>query len=76
MDSFSKACKDFGLTISLKKTNVMGQDVDRPEGDRHRHQHMESLHTRQTWRFRREATAPRRQAHQTSGRQSSYSVCI
>ena len=25
MDSFSKACKDFGLTISLKKTNVLGQ---------------------------------------------------
>ena len=24
----SQACKDFGLTISLKKTNVLGQDVD------------------------------------------------
>ena len=24
---FSEACKDFGLTISLKKTEVMGQDV-------------------------------------------------
>ena len=24
---FSTACKEFGLTISLKKTEVMGQDV-------------------------------------------------
>ena len=28
MDRFSQACKDFGLTISLKNTNVLGQDVD------------------------------------------------
>ena len=27
MDRFSQACKDFGLTISLKKTNVLGQDT-------------------------------------------------
>ena len=27
MDCFSKACKDFGLTISLKKTSVLGQDT-------------------------------------------------
>ena len=27
MDRFSQACKDFGLTISLKKTNVMWQDT-------------------------------------------------
>ena len=27
MDRFSQARKDFGLTISLKKTNVMGQDT-------------------------------------------------
>ena len=27
MDCFSHACKDFGLTISLKKTNVLGQDT-------------------------------------------------
>ena len=27
MDRFYQACKDFGLTISLKKTNVLGQDV-------------------------------------------------
>ena len=30
MDRFSQACKDFGLTISLKKTNVRSQDVDTP----------------------------------------------
>ena len=27
MGRFSQACKDFGLTISLKKTNVLGQDA-------------------------------------------------
>ena len=27
MDRFSQACKDFRLTISLKKTNVLGQDT-------------------------------------------------
>ena len=27
LDRFSQACKDFGLTISLKKTNVLGQDT-------------------------------------------------
>ena len=27
MDRFSQACKDFGLAISLKKTNVLGQDT-------------------------------------------------
>ena len=30
MDRFSHACCDFSLTISLKKTNVLGQDVDTP----------------------------------------------
>ena len=30
MDCFSQACKDFGLTISLKKTNVLGQDTQAP----------------------------------------------
>ncbi|KAL0985062.1 hypothetical protein UPYG_G00152410 [Umbra pygmaea] len=30
MDRFSQACLDFGLTISLKKTNVLSQDVDTP----------------------------------------------
>ena len=28
MYCFSQACKDFGLTISLKKTNVLGQDIE------------------------------------------------
>ena len=27
MDRFSQACKDFGLTISLKNTNFLGQDT-------------------------------------------------
>ena len=30
MDCFSQAGNDFGLTISLKKTNVLGQDTDAP----------------------------------------------
>ncbi|XP_048759445.2 uncharacterized protein LOC125669044 [Ostrea edulis] len=30
MDHFSQACKDFGLTISLKKTNIIGQDTPTP----------------------------------------------
>ena len=30
MNFFSKTCQDFGLTISLKKTQVMTQDVDSP----------------------------------------------
>ena len=30
MDRFSQACKGFGLTISLKKTNVLGQDTEAP----------------------------------------------
>ena len=28
MDKFSSACKEFGLTISIKKTNIMGQATD------------------------------------------------
>ena len=32
MDCFSHAYKDFGLTISLKKTNVVGQDTEAPPG--------------------------------------------
>ena len=24
---FAEACNEFGLTISLKKTNIMGQDI-------------------------------------------------
>ena len=30
MDRFSQACKDFALTISLKTTNVLGQDTPAP----------------------------------------------
>ena len=30
MTRFSDACQDFELTISMKKTQVMGQDVDSP----------------------------------------------
>ena len=30
MDCFAKACEDFGLTISLKKTNILGQDTTDP----------------------------------------------
>ncbi|PFX13050.1 hypothetical protein AWC38_SpisGene22909 [Stylophora pistillata] len=30
MDRFSQPCEDFGLTISLKQTNVLGQDVNTP----------------------------------------------
>ena len=30
MDHFSQACKDFGLSISLKKTNVLGQNTEAP----------------------------------------------
>ena len=30
MDCFSQACEDFGLTISLKKTNVLEQDTEAP----------------------------------------------
>ena len=30
MDRFSQACKEFGLTIRITKTNVMGQDIPSP----------------------------------------------
>ena len=30
MDCFSHACKAFGLTISRKKTNVLGHDTEAP----------------------------------------------
>ena len=30
MDRFSHACHSFGLTITLKKTNLLGQDLDTP----------------------------------------------
>jgi hypothetical protein len=30
MNRFSDACREFSLTISLKKTEMMGQNVDNP----------------------------------------------
>ena len=30
MDCFSEACKDFGLAISLKKTNILGHETEAP----------------------------------------------
>ena len=30
MDCFSQACKDFGLAISIMKTNVLGQNTEIP----------------------------------------------
>ena len=30
VDKLSHACKDFGLTISLKKTNILAQDAQSP----------------------------------------------
>ena len=30
MDCFPQDCKDFGQTISLKKTNVLGHDTEAP----------------------------------------------
>ena len=30
LNRFSHACKEFGLMISIKRTKVMGQDVDNP----------------------------------------------
>ena len=30
MGHFSKTCKEFGLTISLKKTNVLGKRTEAP----------------------------------------------
>ena len=32
MNHFFKACEDFGLTIRLKKTNIMGQYTEAPPG--------------------------------------------
>lgn len=34
MDRFALACKEFGSTFSIKKTNVMGQDVPAPLSNR------------------------------------------
>lgn len=32
MDNFSKACEEFSLTISLKKSSMMDQGVEQPLG--------------------------------------------
>lgn len=44
MDRFSEACQDFGLTISQKKTQVMGQDTDSPPDIRLADQTLEVVH--------------------------------
>ena len=44
MNHFSKACQDFGLTISLKKTQVMGQGVDSPPSITISTQELEVVH--------------------------------
>ena len=44
MDHFSKACQDFGLTISQKKTQVMSQDVDTPPGIHISNHQLEVVH--------------------------------
>ena len=44
MNRFSKACQDFGLTISLKKTQVMGQGVDSPPSITISMQELEVVH--------------------------------
>jgi len=35
MDHFSQACRDFVPTISLKKTNVLGQGIEIPPAMHH-----------------------------------------
>ena len=44
MNRFRKACQDFGLTISLKKTQVMGQTVDSPPSITISTQELEVVH--------------------------------
>ena len=44
MKRFSKACQNFGLTISLKKTQVMGQGVDSPPSVTISTQELEVVH--------------------------------
>ena len=44
MTRFSNACQDFGLTISLKKTQVMGQDVDFPPAISTNDQELDVVH--------------------------------
>ena len=44
MNRFSKDCQDFGLTISRKKTQVMGQGVDSPPSITISTQELEVVH--------------------------------
>ena len=44
MNRFSEACRHFGLTISQKKTQVMGQDVDTPPDIRISDYQLEVVH--------------------------------
>ena len=44
MQRFNVACKDFGLTSSLKKTQVMGQDVDVPPCNSVHKYELEAVH--------------------------------
>lgn len=44
MDRCSAACKDFGLTISLTKTQVRGQDVDEPLSTSIANHELEAVH--------------------------------
>ena len=44
MNCFSKACQDFGLTIILKKTQVMDQGVDSPPSITISTQELEVVH--------------------------------
>ena len=44
MNHFSKACQDSGLTISLKKTQVIGQGTDSPPSITISTQELEVVH--------------------------------
>ena len=44
MDKFSSACDDFGLTISIKKTNVLAQETDLPPSIRINNQELDVVH--------------------------------
>ena len=58
MQHFTVACEDFGLTISLKKTQVMGQDVDAPPSNSIRDEYaLEAIHKFIYWRLIAQSTA-------------------
>ena len=44
MDRFSNACREFGLTISQKKTQVMGQGVEAPPCIKIEEYELEAVH--------------------------------